>query len=122
MFLSISLFSCDIGGKQIQIVELGNFKKVYIKDVSWGMTGDNSRYYIGSSKKIEDTINEPFYVNDFFYKLENDTFYVYNTSTANRIEKWDKKVHLKEVILSNSEMTDLCLDYKKHNLKSIIWD
>jgi hypothetical protein len=122
LILSIAVFSCDDEGKQIQIVELGTTKKVYINEVSWGMTGDNCRYYIGSSDKIADTIIEPYYQNSFFYKLEKDTFYVYTHYPAVRKHKWNSTVYLKEILLSNPDTTNLIENYKKFNLKYSLWD
>jgi hypothetical protein len=119
---SLSFVSCVNESKQIKMVELGTTKKNYIKDVSWGMAGDNSRFYIGSTNKIEDTISDPFYSEDFFYKLENDTFYVYTRYSAVRKYKWNATLNLKEIFLSNPDTTNLIENYKKFNLKYSLWD
>lgn len=77
--ISFNLIQCQFFDendrfKKTTIVKLkGNNCDIFLKHVVWGLTGDNSRTYLSTNDKLEDTINEPYLkVLDFFYKLDTN--------------------------------------------------
>jgi hypothetical protein len=100
--------------------------KVYIKQKTWGITGDNQIIVISDSKDREfsnDVDKIYFYqgLTPFFYKLENDTLSIY-TSKASAIPR-NLKTTLKIVqyVLDNPKMMNLVENdnYKKLGLETI---
>jgi hypothetical protein len=124
IIITLVLFSCsDNDNEGVRIKEIGNSpNKIYIKEVTWGLTGDNKLIYISLSNSLKDTVSEMFYKDDyFFYKLEGDTLSTYTMSKSYRNNLAIKPIIHKEIILSNVEMMDLTTMYKNMGLSQLVW-
>lgn len=52
----------------------------------WGVTGDNSITYIGTTASLKDTVREPYFrAIDFFYAVKDDcSLHIYNSDSLRR--------------------------------------
>lgn len=80
-FLILLLTNCTLSENQdddftkdIKIIELrSNNCTIFLKRVTWGLTGDNSITYISKNPYLQDTVREPYFRTlDFFYKLDSN--------------------------------------------------
>lgn len=126
-YIIISLFGLFSCGEYVnETIEVNEIKtstsSIFLKEVTWGLTGDSKLLYIGFSKDIKDTsfemrYNMPEY---FLYKFENDTLFTYVRSPASMKENFIKKYQLKETILGNVEMMDLIRVSDERGLKKFL--
>ncbi len=121
----LCLFSCgEYTNETIEINEVKTSKgPIYLKEVTWGLTGDSKILYVGFSKAVNDTSKEMLYkAPDYFlYKFENDTLFTYVRSSAFRKGYFEKIYILKETILNNIEMLDLLKVYQEKGLKKFVY-
>lgn len=104
------------------IEESANGKVIFIKVMTWGLTGDNKIIYISQNNDIKDTLDDLKYnVDYFFYKFNNDTLNTYSLSKNKSKVSSLKQIEHVEHVLSNESMMELTQTYKAKGLKQITW-
>jgi hypothetical protein len=113
----LALSGCTLGEKDEKVKRLDC--GIYIKIISWGLTGDNKRTYISETPNLNDTIGEPYFRSlDFFYKVENCTIIIYKADSLNRAHLLSSTIKLdqrfsKEINYSN---------YDSLNYRNVLYD
>ena len=103
----------------ITTVELKNEDcTIYLKHVVWGVTGDNSITYIGSTASMKDTLKEPYFRSmDFFYALKDDcSLHIYNSDSLHR-----KHLSSVQIILNGNDDVNYS-NYKKKAFDNILYN
>jgi len=100
-------------------------ESIYLKKISWGLTYDHEIVVVSmsSDKKTEpDSTKEFIFLSsEIFYKVSNDSLYIYTASKVKEPINFNSKFKIEQVELSNPEMMDLrgYDNYKKQGLKMI---
>lgn len=95
LLLLTFLSSCDlvIPDERVEKLDCG----IYLKVVSWGLTGDNKRTYVGITPDFSDTVIEPYYrCLDFFYMVEDCKLIIIKADSLNRSHLLNRKILIEE--------------------------
>lgn len=123
IILLFSLCACrDFVNETIEVNEVKmSTSSIFLKEVTWGLTGDSKMLYVGASDKMEDTLRDMFFYNDyFFYKVEADTLYTYTMSEPKRKDNFSKLVPMKNIVLDNIGMSEILGSHKEKGLKAFV--
>lgn len=100
-------------------------KDIYLKKKSWGISYDSEVVVISTSpeKHFEpDSTKDYIFLDpEIFYKVSQDTLYIYTMSKAKKPEKFDSQFKIKQIRISNPEKMELMgnANYKKKDLHMI---
>jgi hypothetical protein len=93
---------------------------VFIIKETWGISSDHQRVVISTSNSESKPDSSKEYIfsdSEFFYKLVQDTIYVYTMSKARIPSKFESKIKIKQIEISNPDLMDLYKNYKSKGLE-----
>ncbi len=99
-------------------------EELFIKRKVWGITGDHQVIVVSKSKTEEfkpDEEREYVFrgLSPLFYRFESDTLKLYVTHAAKVPPNFDSRIHIEQVVLSNTEMMSLMENHERKGLKML---